>query len=211
MEEIWADIDGCEKYQVSNLGNVRNSISMHILKQQVRRNGYKVISLKIYGIIKTLYVHRLVANAFCKKEEGKDHVDHINCIRDDNRSENLRWCTPKENCNFPQTRANASNALKIAMNKKDVKEKLSKAMEKVFKDTHVIDKMSKSSIQNHKNGLYDHLRKKVLMIDAYGKTVKVYPSVSSVLNDGSDPSYVSKACRNKKDTAYGYVWRFELI
>lgn len=208
MEEIWADINGFCKYQISNLGNVRNVDSMRILKQQYRENGYKVVSLSNRKISKSFYVHRLVAEAFLPKEKGKNHVDHINCIRDDNRCENLRWCTPKENCNFPQTRINASKSLKIAMNREDVKKRHAKSMENVYKNPAVKKKISIAAISNHKKGLYDHLKKMVLMIDILGKIKKVYPTVMSVLNDGFDPSFVSKVCRNKKEMAYGYIWKF---
>ena len=210
MEEVWVDIDGYDKYQVSNMGNVRNKNTMYILKQYDNGNGYKIISLRNNERkLKYLYIHRLVALAFCERMEGKDCVDHINCIRDDNRSSNLRWCTTKENNNFPQTRLNMSKSLKIAMNRKGVKEKLAKAMEGVYKDAEVKKKMSKASIFNHKNGIYDHLKKEVLMIDDNGNTIKEYCSVSSVLEDGYDPSFVSKVCRGKKDMAYGYMWKFK--
>lgn len=48
--------------------------------------------------------HRIVAIAFLPKPNGKDYVDHINTIRHDNRVDNLRWVTPKENANNTQTK-----------------------------------------------------------------------------------------------------------
>lgn len=159
--------------------------------------------------LRRFYVHRLVACAFCEKEEGKDYVDHINCIRSDNRSTNLRWCTAKENCNFPQTRENASRSLKIAMNREDVKRKLAESMKSVYNDENVKRKMSESSISNHKKGLYDHLCRRVSMIDNCGNIIETYTSVSSVAKDGYDPSFISKVCRGKKSAAYGYTWKFE--
>lgn len=39
--------------------------------------------------------------------------------------------------------------------------------------------------------------------------LKNYESVSSVANDGYDPSFVSKVCRGDKSIAYGYIWRFK--
>lgn len=43
-------------------------------------------------------VHRLVALAFIANSNNKPEVDHINKNRKDNRADNLRWVTRKENC-----------------------------------------------------------------------------------------------------------------
>lgn len=109
MNEIWKDIVGYEGlYQVSNLGNVKSLNYRGTGKEKVisltNKAGYYLVSLK-----RTLYrVHRLVALAFIPNPENKPFVDHINGIRSDNRVENLRWCTNKENINFPLARKNKS-------------------------------------------------------------------------------------------------------
>jgi hypothetical protein len=45
---------------------------------------------------KNVYIHRLVASHFIVNDENKPTVDHINKDKFDNRVENLRWATRKE-------------------------------------------------------------------------------------------------------------------
>lgn len=50
---------------------------------------------------------------FIPNPEDKPCVDHINTVRDDNRVENLRWSTYKENSNNELTREHFSESLSI--------------------------------------------------------------------------------------------------
>ncbi|MCM1217913.1 MAG: HNH endonuclease [Lachnospiraceae bacterium] len=50
------------------------------------------------GTRKCFKVHRLVMNTFCPIENSEElQVNHINGHKDDNRLENLEWCTRSEN------------------------------------------------------------------------------------------------------------------
>ena len=114
IEEIWRDIKDYEGlYQVSNLGEVK-SLNYHrtreekIIKPSRHCSGYLQVCLCKDCEQKVLKVHRLVAAAFIPNPENKPCIDHINAIRDDNRVENLRWVTPKENSGNPITMSKIS-------------------------------------------------------------------------------------------------------
>lgn len=98
MEEIWKEVPGFPKYQVSNLGRVMslNSSKPKIMKPFYNQHGYLMIKLTQLGVSYNKMVHRLVLWAFEGHPKGKQ-CDHINRVRDDNRLENLRWATRKEN------------------------------------------------------------------------------------------------------------------
>ena len=95
----WKKVDEYENYSVSSDGTVRNDKTGRILKKCRNKNGYEEVNLYKNGKGKTFKVHRLIAEAFIPNHENKPCIDHINTIRDDNRVENLRWCTYKENSN----------------------------------------------------------------------------------------------------------------
>lgn len=109
--EIWKDIQGYEGlYQVSNLGRVKSlekSITMidgrtrrqkeKILKLQVSKHGYNVITLWNSKIPKQFKVHRLVAVAFIDNLDNLPQVNHIDENKLNNKVENLEWCTALEN------------------------------------------------------------------------------------------------------------------
>lgn len=97
--ELWKNIDIATNYEVSNLGNIRNTKSGQILNPGIGGNGYKQVSLKMNdtGKFRKQYVHRLVAQYWLDNPENKREVNHKNLDRTDNRAENLEWLTPSEN------------------------------------------------------------------------------------------------------------------
>ena len=99
MAEEYKVIQGFEKYQVSNLGNVRNSKTLRELKPRLNNSGYYQVHLMNNdGISKRAkLLHRLVCESFKLNPNAKRCVDHINNNRLDNRIENLRFATYSEN------------------------------------------------------------------------------------------------------------------
>ena len=88
-------------WEVSNLGRVK--CNGEIIEPYMNNRYLKVGSFRI---------HRAVAELFVPNPENKPCVDHINTDRLDNRAENLRWVSTKENCNNPLTRKHMSEVHK---------------------------------------------------------------------------------------------------
>lgn len=120
--EIWKNIKEYENiYQVSNLGrikslNYKRTGKEQILKQMPNNKGYATVELYQGKNRKKIYVHRLVAEAFIDNPNNLPYIDHINTNKTDNRVENLRWVTAKENSNNPLTVNNCSTSA----NKKNI-------------------------------------------------------------------------------------------
>ena len=99
MKEIWKQ-SIVENYSVSNLGRVRNDKTNHIIKPDKEEKGYCRLSVKIGGKRKHFPIHRLVAIAFIPNPNNKSQVDHIDNDKNNNRVDNLRWVSNKENSNY---------------------------------------------------------------------------------------------------------------
>lgn len=116
--EIWKNIEEFNgKYQVSNLGRIRRVYKKGIipdkfLKTFKNKQGYVVAPITINNIQKNRLVHRLVANAFIPKIDGKLEINHKDEDKENNCVENLEWCTHKENSNYGTRNIRLAQSLK---------------------------------------------------------------------------------------------------
>lgn len=95
VNEVWKPVEVCPMYEVSNWARFRNT------KTNTMRYGYKARDsgyVRINLDKKSYFVHRLVALAFIDNDDPirKWTVNHINCVRDDNRVVNLEWASSAE-------------------------------------------------------------------------------------------------------------------
>ena len=108
--EIFKDIKGYEdKYQVSNYGRIKRKKRTYkqarglrtneerILKCCVKPNGYLRVSFRVGNKSKYYMIHRLVGIAFIPNNKNKPQINHKDKNRQNNRIDNLEWCTSLEN------------------------------------------------------------------------------------------------------------------
>lgn len=196
-KEIWRDIAGYEgKYQVSNLGNIKNlnyrrTGKERPLKPIVKVDGRLKVDLYKNGKQKEYLVHKLVANAFIpdktnfKYVDEKDklkYIDNLDNLEINHKDEhpknnnvnNLEWCTRKYN-NTYGTRCERAGKMIAKANK------------------------------NHPNK-----SKKVLQYDLNGNLIKEWPSTREIERQlGFDSSHIAGCCRGERKTAYGFIWRYK--
>ena len=105
MEE-WKDIKGYEGlYKVSSYGRVV-SLNYHrlgipkLLTQHKNHRGYLYVDLWKGNKGKKYLVHRLVAQAFLSNLNNLTEVNHKDENKENNRIENLEWCSPYYNYNY---------------------------------------------------------------------------------------------------------------
>ena len=111
MEE-WRDVVGYEGYfTINEFGEVKSTSRIikrstdskgfykegKILNPFISNVGYKRIVLRNGFEQKKYSVHRLVAEAFLPKEEGRDFVNHKDRDRLNNHYSNLEWVSMSEN------------------------------------------------------------------------------------------------------------------
>jgi hypothetical protein len=91
----WKPVFGREdRYEVSSDGRVRKRGGRE-LKTWPNDLGYQLVRFSKPRA--TERVHRVVAEAFIPNPDGKPFINHLDCVRSNNRADNLEWCTQAEN------------------------------------------------------------------------------------------------------------------
>lgn len=92
-------------YEVSNYGNVRSLNYNHTGKERILKpikdsSGYPQVNLYKNGKRKMFQVHRLECEAFIPNPDNLSQVNHKDENKENNRVENLEWCTAGYNVNY---------------------------------------------------------------------------------------------------------------
>ena len=94
-KEQWILLDNFPGFAISSIHPhlIKDIVTEEIAKESLDGNGY--VRVKIDG--KSYPKHRVIAEQFIPNPKNLPDVDHINRVRDDNRLENLRWCSRADN------------------------------------------------------------------------------------------------------------------
>jgi hypothetical protein len=102
--EEWRPVSGFPWYEVSSFGMIRRTVSTTCAKAgsliagRVGDRGYRYFNATANGKRKTLKFHRIVCEAFHGPQPSPRHVvAHNDGNRLNNRADNLRWATTREN------------------------------------------------------------------------------------------------------------------
>ena len=97
--ERWKYIAGyARKYQASNQGRIRHTLTGKLVSQRVRADGYVQANLTYApGKKRTVQVHRIITLTFIPNPENKPEVNHKNLVKHHNQAHNLEWVTDQEN------------------------------------------------------------------------------------------------------------------
>lgn len=214
MEE-WKDIKGYEGlYQVSSEGRVKSlpreiisanksgtvvkKLKERILKENLTNGGYCRVLLYADANREHKLIHKLVAEAFIPNPNGYNEVDHINTIRTDNRSCNLRWVSHKENCNNPISIEHYKNMILVKgmlgkHHTEEAKKKISEAqrMRMTEEVKNKISERLKGRIPNAKPP------KKVYQYTLDGKLEKIWESTAECGRNGLNQGNVCRCCNGK--------------
>lgn len=93
----WKTVSGLPLYEVNIHGQVRNVKTGRLLKMHMNVYGYMAYVLRGNDKGNTRFVHKLIAEAFLPRPEGKTEINHKDLNRSNYAIENLEWVTSSEN------------------------------------------------------------------------------------------------------------------
>lgn len=94
---MWKEYPYNNNYLVSDDGRIKSKRFNKILTPKKNWDGY--LRIQIWKDNKNRFVswHRIIAETYVPNPENKPFINHKNGNKQDNRAENLEWCTQQEN------------------------------------------------------------------------------------------------------------------
>lgn len=213
MCEEWRDIyfthnnveyDYRNLYQVSNLGRVKSlrremiksngvkkTINEKIITPKKKENGYLKVSLYKDTEHKNFYIHRLVAFMFIENDDvlNKIQINHKDENKENNTVDNLEWCTVEYNQNYGTKNMRMSHMMIGRKANDETKRKLSEMR----------------SGSNNPNS------RSICQFDLDGNLINMWDYMTQVKEVFGENKHqgISKCCRGKQQTAYGFMWKYK--
>ena len=98
------------------------------MKQSLHTKGYKTVALTKDGKTKTVYVHRIVAEAFIENPDNLPMVNHKDEDKTNNFVENLEWCTASYNRTYGKGAEKQARQLRGKKHTEEHKQKISEGV-----------------------------------------------------------------------------------
>lgn len=193
-------------FTVKDDGTVINRFGKKVGFKQ--NNGYMHVSIN--G--KQVLMHRFVYEAFNGEIPEGMEIDHKNTVRDDNRLENLRIATPKENRNNPITkeRYKTSNKGKVTPQLIEKLKSMYKQKSDTPKTTYNKPKTRKDNTKELKK--YKPRIKSVYQYTKDGEFIKKWDSINECsANLGIWAQNITRCCHGRCKSCGGFKFSFNPI
>jgi hypothetical protein len=102
------------------------------MKQSLHTKGYKTVSLTKDGKTKTVFVHRIIADAFIYYPDDLPMVNHKDEDKTNNFVENLEWCSASYNRTYGKAVEKQARKLRGRKHTEEHKQKISVSMKKHY-------------------------------------------------------------------------------
>lgn len=164
------------------------------MKQCLKNNGYKSVSLTKGGATKAFYVHRLVAEAFIPNPDNLPMVNHKDEDKTNNFLENLEWCTAQYNNTYGNKAKRQANKIRGIAHSNEHKKKITSSLLKYY-ETH--DSASIGRISEKRKGVVGVRN---------GESVQFQSVKDAAIAVNGSRANITRSCNSKTRKAYGYKW-----
>ena len=216
----WKQLKETDKYEVNNVGDVRNIKTGKMLNKIVDKKGYVRYTLRCDDKCVSRFAHRLVAEAFIPNPDNLPQINHKDEVKTNNEVSNLEWCTQSYNNHYGTRQERITEKLRAmggAMNGKhhseEAKRKIGDAQ--LGEKNHMYGKKhSPETIALMKEVHTGHLHKPET-IEKMSRKVRCLETGTVYIGTrdaeektGISHAGISRACNGEYEKAGGFHWEF---